>query len=145
MGTVSGQVVVFNVNEEMELIGGTQAVWRFPPQGVEGSPGVYSAPVLEGDTLYIGEFRDDGRVYALDVETGVMRWQQSAEGRIVGAPVLAGELLLVGSEDGSLYAFQAEDGTRKWRFPTEGKVWSTPAVSGDTVYFGSMDHAIYAV
>ena len=65
-----------------------------------------------------------------------------------GGPVIAGDMLLVGSSDGNLFAFDVSDlseVSEEWRFTTGGEVWSTPAVENEVVYFGSLDHYLYAV
>ena len=65
--------------------------------------------------------------------------------QIVGSPVIANGLVLVGSSDGNLYAFDPDDPSRDWKYATGDELWSTPAVSDGVVYFGSLDHNVYAI
>lgn len=64
---------------------------------------VLASPVISGDVVYVGA--TDGRLYALDLATGAVRWQARIGAPIRGAVALSGNALYVAAADGMLYAF----------------------------------------
>ena len=65
-----------------------------------------SSPLLADGRVYVGDWR--GRVYALDEQTGRVRWTFQGKGRIKGAVAKSGNRLFVGTYDGYLYAIRAQ-------------------------------------
>ena len=115
-------------------------------------PVVASAAIVQ-DTVYVGS--QDGYLYALDLETGALRWRYRIGAPISSAPAVAADKVFVGCDDGAVYCFLAEGdkrlteervGCQLWRFPTDGPVAGSPLVtfSGRAV-FGSEDGSLYAV
>lgn len=134
--------------------------WSYPasPDSDESLVGVYSAPLLAGDLLYVAT--ESGYVYALDPENGSVSgrgWRRPLGQSGNLEPLVAGpayepvnRLIVVPSEDGSVYSYHAETGEPVWRpFQTGDKIWSTPAVGNldgiPAIYFGSHDGNVYAV
>jgi len=107
-----------------------------------------SSPLVANGRVYVGDWR--GNVYALDVETGRIRWTYHTEGRVKGAVALAGNRLFVGSYDGHAYALDARNGHLLWRqgaqprLGSTGTFYATPAVSYGRVYIGSTDGKLYS-
>ena len=83
--------------------------WRFETEGP-----VRSSPVIDKGAVYIGS--DDGRVYAIDLNTGKRRWSFQAESSIESPPALSAGLVFAGSLDGRLYCLDARTGCRKWTY-----------------------------
>jgi eukaryotic-like serine/threonine-protein kinase len=132
--------------------------WRFHTDGH-----VLSSPAVTRSAVYIGS--TDGRVYAVNVETGKELWHFATHARITSSP----GVVYVESYDGHLYAIDAATGHSKWRFATAGEhrfagthlhgfrpaaermpdpydvFLSSPAVWNHTVYFGSGDGNVYAL
>lgn len=110
-----------------------------------------SSALVHDGVVYFGS--SDQHLYALDADTGKMRWAFKTGGMVHSSPALAGELVLVGSWDGALYALDRHSGEAQWRFQTNTeqklKVWfgiqSSPVVDGDRVYIGSRDGYLYAL
>jgi outer membrane protein assembly factor BamB len=86
-----------------------------------GAP-ILSSPTLADGVLYVTNV--DDLVYALDAQTGELKWRhahkmegvRSAELELFGAPpaVLDDGTVLVGFSDGFLVALGADDGTPRW-------------------------------
>lgn len=112
---------VYRVSLDGELL------WRYRTGGM-----VMSGPGFDpvSDTLYIGSH--DYRVYALDAESGALRWSFKTEGRVTSSPTVVDGGILVGSYDGYLYALR-DDGSPEWRYQMKGRVTSSPATSGDLI------------
>ena len=113
--------------------------------------------------------RDDGNVYAVDVETGRQVWKTRTRGPVPCTPAIANGTVYIGSYDGKFYALNSQTGAVKWKFATEGErrfeakglhgmqpktqtiadpfdvFLSSPVVAEGAVYFGSGDGNLYAL
>ncbi|MGB3082666.1 MAG: PQQ-binding-like beta-propeller repeat protein, partial [Candidatus Omnitrophota bacterium] len=65
---------------------------------------VNSSPVVSGDTVYVGS--EDGFLYALDKESGDLKWKFQTGSAVNSSPAVSGDTVYVGSEDGYVYAVQ---------------------------------------
>ena len=139
-----------------------QVKWKFATNGF-----VISSPAVVGRTVYVGSA--DGRLYAIDRDSGTKRWAFQTHLRISSSPAVSDGLVYVLSYDDTLYAVDAATGQAKWRFGTQGEhrytatylhgglpkhearpdpydlYLSSPAVSNGIVYFGSGDSHVYAL
>jgi outer membrane protein assembly factor BamB len=88
--------------------------------------------------VYVG--CDDNNVYALNADTGRLRWRYATGNTVHSSPAVAYGTVYVGSQDGKLYAIYADTGKLRWSDAIGGNVWSSPAVVHDTVYIGSWDN-----
>ncbi len=109
---------------------------------------IVSSPALSGDTLYIGG--TDGRLYALNAETGSIRWQKEVGGFITSSPAIGADgSLYFGAGDRKLHALSPVNGDERWAFlidSPEGVIESSPAIGPDgTIYVGAYDRNLYAV
>ena len=107
-----------------------------------------SSPMLMNDLVYVGDWL--GKVYALDAETGAVRWSFKTGGAIKGGVASDGRTVYIGSYDGRVYAIDARSGRLRWRASGEprlvghGTFYSTPAVAYARVYIGSTDGKVYS-
>ena len=97
----------------------------------------------DGKTAYVPTFR--GMLFALDTDTGYVRWVRDAGAGIVGGVAVDGDRLYLGTKANRLYALDAATGTRQWEFRTKGEVWATPTIDGDVLYVTSLDGSLYAL
>jgi outer membrane protein assembly factor BamB len=100
-------------------------------------------PVVIGDTIYFGS--DDGNFYALDLESGYMRWVFKAGAEINSVPYVDANQVYFGSRDGKVYALSRGDGREVWTFLTGSQVNSQVERYGDHVIFVGDSDAIYFV
>jgi len=98
-------------------------------------------PVVMGDTIYFGS--DDGNFYALDVESGYMRWVFKSGAEINSIPCIDKDHVYFGSKDGKLYALSRETGQEVWTFPVRSQINSQVQRYGDYVIFVGDADAIY--
>ncbi len=135
-GYNSGKVYAFDASS-------LQKRWVYPPEG--NLQPIVSGPVVASGKVYFGG--SDGRVYALDADTGVEAWEPFPTGdKVWSTPVIDDETLYISSFDKKLYALNAATGVKRWETAeTEGAIAATPAVYNNTVYFGSFDRHLYAV
>ncbi|PWT71362.1 MAG: hypothetical protein C5B59_18275 [Bacteroidetes bacterium] len=76
---------------------------------------------------------------------GKIKWQFKTDGKIFSSPVIAGELVMVGSLDGNLYAVNIRTGKFAWKFHSHGAIQSAVAQLLNNVYVLSYDSHLYAV
>jgi len=137
-GTMAGYAFVIDAASGRER-------WRFRFEGPEAENYV-SAPVVTGDTVYLGvssqrvvvvtacpdegcfgtpepwpDNHETGFVVALDAATGVERWRVPTNGSASTSPIVAAGMLYVGSGDGTLLALDAQSGQQRWRWQATGE------------------------
>ncbi len=66
---------------------------------------VDSSPVIAGKTVFVGA--SDGRLYALDLETGKEQWSYEAGGSFIGSPAVAHGRLVIANDDGIVFCFKS--------------------------------------
>ena len=70
--------------------------------------------VAHADTVYFASSSQD-KVYALDADSGKVRWTFMAEGPIRFAPVFSDGRIYAGSDDGRVYCLSGDDGSLIWK------------------------------
>jgi polyvinyl alcohol dehydrogenase (cytochrome) len=126
--------------------------WAF---GVDGAIRMASQPVLAGGAIYVGA--QDGNVYALDRESGCLRWQfhASAEVRtgLVVSPWAGGDAtarpsIYFGDLVGEIYAVDAISGNLIWKDHADehpsATLTAAPVLHGERLYVAvsSIEEAI---
>lgn len=101
----------------------------------------FNPPIVIDDIIYFGS--PDGNFYALDVDTGYMKWFVQTKGAVNSVPVADDENVYFGSNDGRVYAVSRLDGQEKWNFYTGQTVQSLVARYKDMVIFTSDTGATY--
>jgi outer membrane protein assembly factor BamB len=116
-----------------------------------GQP-AYSTPVIEGERLYFGSFEFAWCIPAEDPdgngfidEDEVIWTTQTHDFQGGSSPLIAGDLMFIGSDDYNLYCIEKNTGKVMWTFETKGYVYSSPALHNGSVYFGSNDWSVYCV
>jgi outer membrane protein assembly factor BamB len=73
-----------------------------------------AGPAIGAGKIIIGT--SNGKLLALDVDTGKHAWDTTTSGEILSVPKVTDEMVLVQTMDGGLIAFNVEDGRQLWRF-----------------------------
>jgi outer membrane protein assembly factor BamB len=122
-----------------------QEAWHFPVEKPARDQMFYAAPALSDSGLVIaGSY--DHKVYALRADRGDLVWTfAQAHDRILGSPVVSGDVVFVPVADGTLYALNVEDGVEQWSFQADGALWSAPLVVDDHIYLGTLTHKVQAL
>ncbi len=111
-------------------------VWRRVfPTAIKAGPVVADGLVIVAGT--------DGIVRALDEVTGAFRWAFATQGEILGTPLAANGLLILGSGDGNVYALGL-DGRPRWKHEVGRPVYGWPEADGATVYIGDNGGRLHA-
>lgn len=107
-----------------------ELLWSFRTQGPIGW---MATPILSQDNNLLYTTSSDGRVYALDRNSGNGVWIFEAGGPFLSGPVLKANKLLVGCANGSLYALHPVEGRVLWRYPIQSALIATPCVVQDSL------------
>lgn len=93
--------------------------------------------------LFVGTH--DGRMLALDPETGAERWSFAAGDAILAAPALDRGILVFGSYDGRIHGLEARTGRSIWSFDAKAPVVSTPALHRGAAVVGTRGYDLLAL
>ncbi len=121
---------------------------REVPRGVlrwsfETERQLFASPSVVDGVVYIGT--GDGRLLALDGQTGEIVWEVEVGDAVHSTPAVAGDLVFFGLLDGRVVALERATGSRVWEFLTEGAIVASPTVYEGFLYIGSGDGAFYAL
>lgn len=121
--------------------GSLELMWKSEPLAVGDYSASKSSPSIEGDSVYIGV--DSGILYALDVESGDVKWsfkthkhEQEADREdtkfrgIHGTAAVDDTQVYIGDYAGYLYALTKEDGELVWETKLGGSIGASPALYG---------------
>lgn len=125
----------FSVNQEY------QNVYRHWHKALKG--GIYSTPVTDGKSLYIGD--DVGVMYGLDLNSGKTLWTFSTSMRIVGSPAVSEGVVVFGSANYNIYGLDAQTGKELWHIPTHQAVMGAATIHEGIAYIGGGDGRMFAI
>jgi outer membrane protein assembly factor BamB len=101
--------------------------------------GVWATPAIFRDIVVVPTA--DGRVLALDRETGIERWALRLPGPLWSSPVLVDDILVQGDCAGFLHAFDLSSTESAppelWSVPVGGCIESTPVVWDGRIWVGT--------
>jgi len=126
VGTIKG-LETFDIN------------WR--THGVKPLGEITGKPVATDGKIFAGN--KEGKLYALDVETGDVLWNITLPGEVYISNSYMGVIFVASGTN--CYAVDIENGDILWSFNTTGVITSPPYTQDGIVYFGSWDTNLYAV
>jgi len=97
-------------------------------------------PVAGLNKIFIGS--ENGKIYALDAQTGELSWQGNVKGEIINAPAVDSGVVVVNSASGIMKAFNAENGEELWKIEQDVPALtlrgiSTPVIASGGVLVGT--------
>lgn len=99
--------------------------WRFKDPQLADE---FKNSVAVADGLAVAASRNK-RVFAIDVTTGKVVWEQTLRKRCDASPVIAGEQVVVASADGRISLFDLKTGEPQWMFEVKPGFLGAPAVA----------------
>lgn len=87
----------------------------------------------------------EGKVVAIDIETGKRLWDTDLEAPLSGGVGYGGGLVMVGTIEAQVYALDASDGSLVWTAEVSSEVLSSPQSNGDMVAVQTIDHKLFAL
>ena len=122
-----------DITEKVRL----EARWQTDIGGGAGDLRLHLVPHYVNGRLYVADA--DGRVMALDADTGRTLWSVDLEAPLSGGPGAAEGLVVVGTLDAEVIALSADDGSLKWRTSVSSEELSTPVVALGRVVVHTID------
>ncbi len=128
--------------------------WRFPlpldasdSQEPEFTEIFYAPPALtEENQLVVASYNN--RVFLLNadgVNVGDEVILGDGLGRVLGGPVVDGDIAYIPSTDGCLYAYDLDSRVAACYFDAGGSLWASPLIVDGTIFIASIDHHIHAL
>lgn len=129
--------------------------------------GIESAAIIVGDRVFVGNL--EGKVFALELQTGKTIWTYETEGMIMGAPNFwsgasggsggaadrrrQGEkmpggtdgVVVIGSYDYYLHGIDARTGKGLWKYEADNFINGAPAIFEGMAVFGGCDGLLHKV
>jgi outer membrane protein assembly factor BamB len=115
--------------------------WKFRLQLDGRTLRSFNPPVAKDDTIYFGSA--DGNFYALDIESGYMRWAFKSGAPINSVPYVDDDQVYFGSQDGKTYGISREEGLENWTFFAGRPVNSSVERYKDSIIFVSDGGAVF--
>jgi outer membrane protein assembly factor BamB len=122
---------------------GVKRIWQRSVGTLSAQGGFALQPVVAGDRVYVASV--DGKVHALDKDTGKPHWQRDLGHPLSAGPAVADGLLVVGSRDGDAVGLRASDGEELWRSGVTSEILARPAVSADLVVVRVADGRVFGL
>ena len=106
---------------------------------------ISGGPVTGINKVFVGS--ENGKVFALDAETGEISWQAKVKGEVISAPAIDAGTLVVNTVSGVLKAFNASNGEVQWQIeqdvpPLTLRGVSAPAIAAGGVVVGASDGSL---
>lgn len=99
--------------------------WRFKDEKLSDE---FKNSVAVKDGLVVATGRNK-RVFAVEIETGKVRWSQMLRKRSDASPIIAGDSVVIAAADGRIIRFDLQTGEEKWMFEVKGAFLAAPAAS----------------
>jgi outer membrane protein assembly factor BamB len=119
-------------------VGSLSLLWTSPSFQVSGF--VPSVPTLGFEAIF---FNADGRIHALEKQTGQQRWGRlSCSGVGTVQPAFGHGIVIIGDAGGDLAGYDPATGNQVWCHDEGGSIVSAPAVADDTVFITNSKDAV---
>jgi len=94
-------------------------------------------PASDGNRIYAASY--DGKVSALDPETGKLIWQTDLEIVLSAGPGVGDDLVVVAGYDGDLVVLKADDGSEVWRMNIVAESLAQPLIKDGAIVVYTID------
>ncbi|MCB1802144.1 MAG: outer membrane protein assembly factor BamB [Gammaproteobacteria bacterium] len=100
-------------------------------------------PQIVGGVVYVAD--GEGRVQAIDSDTGAALWQTDLDAPVSGGPGVADGLLVLGTSEAEVIALAADTGAERWRTRVSSEILSVPAVGQGVVVVHAVDGKLFGL
>jgi outer membrane protein assembly factor BamB len=128
-----GPVPLEGFDEKVEL----DVVWRQTLGLGVGERNIRLKPAVSGDVVYMADY--NGKLQALELESGDEIWSLSFDYKISGGVVVAGSDVYIVTSDGLLHSINKDEGETRWTKQLSSESIAPVAVDGNQVYVRTID------
>ena len=100
------------------------------------SASLSGGPVAGSDKVFIGS--ENGKIYALNAQTGEVIWQASIKGEIISSPAIDSGILVVNTASGIMKAYNAENGDELWAIEQNVPALTLRGISAPVIASGGV-------
>ena len=134
----SGEVIAFDQKTGEEL-------WQADLSDINNKrsfwDGRVSALLSGGPTagvnkVFIGS--ENGKVYALDAQTGELSWEVNIKGEVINAPAIESGVVVVNSASGVMKALNADNGEELWKIEQDVPALTLRGISAPVIASGGV-------
>jgi len=100
-------------------------------------------PVGDGNLIYAAS--QDGKVSAIDPDSGKSRWTSELEIELSAGPDVNEGVVAVASKNGHIVLLDASSGAELWRVYVGGETLAKPLIKGDKVVVQTIDNRLVAL
>lgn len=86
-----------------------------------------------------------GTITALNATSGRTLWRHELPSRAESSPLIAGPLVIFGTEDGTVFALNRRTGRTVWTFSASGAVKGGLALSNGRLFFGDYGGQVHSI
>jgi outer membrane protein assembly factor BamB len=133
-----GDVIAFDIKEGKEL-------WNVDLSDVDNQRSFWDSrlsallaggPIVGENKVFIGS--ENGKVYALDAQSGELAWQADSKGEIISAPAVDSGILIVNTASGIMKAFNADNGEELWKIEQDVPALTLRGISQPVIASGGV-------
>lgn len=108
---------------------------------------LWASPIWSENCQCLYQASMDHHLYALDAESGSLRWKsEDLGGPIVSPPAITESgLIIVSTFNNEVIALDESTQEVEWRFTTSNWAWGSPLVDGEQVYVSDISGNFYAL
>jgi outer membrane protein assembly factor BamB len=118
-------------------------VWKTSIGDGMGKQGLSMAPVYSSGVLYAADY--EGRLAAVDAESGGMKWVLKTKQAFSGGPGLDDENLYMGTIDGRVIAYERAGGSELWNAQVSSEVLAPPVSADGIVAVRCIDGRVFGL
>ena len=100
-------------------------------------------PVGDGNLIYAAS--QDGKVVAIDPQSGKTRWKTDLDIELSAGPGANDGVVAVASKDGYVVVLDAKSGAEQWRTYVGGETLAHPLIQGDSVVVQTIENRLIAL
>ena len=93
-------------------------------------------PVAGLNKIFVGS--ENGKIYALDAQSGELVWQADIKGEIISAPAVDSGVVVVNAASGLMKAFNAENGEELWEIEQDVPALTLRGISQPVIASGGV-------
>ncbi|APC96588.1 PQQ-binding-like beta-propeller repeat protein [Francisella frigiditurris] len=123
----------------------TTVKWKTPTGNGNGGIGNYNlSPTVTDDNNTVIVPNQNGKVFAIDIDNGSVKWQENTEVKISSQPNTIANAVVFGSIKGDLIALDTDNGQTLWKTTAPSSLFSRPTIYDNSVYVYTHDGSISA-
>jgi outer membrane protein assembly factor BamB len=100
-------------------------------------------PIGDGNRIYAAS--QDGKVVAIDPDSGKLRWKSDLEIDLSAGPDVRDGVVAIASQDGYIVLLDSDSGDELWRSYVGGETLAKPLIKDNTVVVQTIDNRLVAL